>query len=81
MASSPGIRLPVRADASHVIAVIDVIARHLAAMRAELAALSAPETVHAAGAAVTPCCGASVFGLPRGDRITADPALVTCGGA
>ena len=31
-------------------------------------------------AAGTACCGRSPFELPRGHRLTLDPALVTCGG-
>jgi hypothetical protein len=31
------------------------------------------------GQYVTPCCGLTPFELPRGDRITEDPALATCG--
>lgn len=31
------------------------------------------------GAAVTPCCGRTPFELLRVDRMTHDPALVTCG--
>lgn len=27
----------------------------------------------------TPCCGRTVFELPIGDRLTSDPAKVTCG--
>jgi hypothetical protein len=41
----------------------------------------ATPTVHAGpedGSAVTPCCGRSPFELPRGDRMTYEPALVTC---
>jgi hypothetical protein len=41
------------------------------------------ETVHACppdGSRVTPCCGESPFDLPRTDRITEDPAQVTCDG-
>jgi len=30
------------------------------------------------GQALTPCCGRSPFELPRTDRITLDPNLVTC---
>lgn len=29
---------------------------------------------------VVPCCGRVVFELPTSDRITEDPALVTCTG-
>ena len=39
------------------------------------------ETVHRCpphGAYVTPCCGKTPFELPRTDRITSDPARVTC---
>lgn len=28
---------------------------------------------------LTPCCGRTPFELPRTDRMTSDPALVTCG--
>jgi hypothetical protein len=41
----------------------------------------AAETTHACpkrGSGVTPCCGRSPFELPRTDRLTLDPALVTC---
>jgi hypothetical protein len=31
------------------------------------------------GGGVMPCCGLSPFEVPRTDRITLDPALVTCG--
>lgn len=42
------------------------------------------ETVHACpipgtGAATVPCCGKTPFELPRTDRMTSDPKLVTCG--
>lgn len=30
------------------------------------------------GSGVTPCCGRTPFELPRFDRITLDPKLVTC---
>lgn len=33
------------------------------------------------GAAVTVCCGHTPFELKRTDRMTNDPALVTCPGA
>ncbi len=38
-------------------------------------------TVHATpahGEAVTPCCGASPFELPRTDQLTLNPAAITC---
>lgn len=41
------------------------------------------ETVHACPEdddALTPCCGFSPFELPRTDRLTLDPELVTCDG-
>jgi len=31
------------------------------------------------GEQVTLCCGKSPFDLPRTDRLTEDPALITCG--
>lgn len=40
------------------------------------------EVVHACppdGGQRTPCCGETPFDLPRTDRVTDDPALVTCG--
>lgn len=33
------------------------------------------------GTYTTPCCGETPFDLPRTDRITADPSLVTCAAA
>lgn len=41
-----------------------------------------PEVVHvvADGEAVTSCCGRTPFELPRTERITVDPALLTCEG-
>jgi hypothetical protein len=30
------------------------------------------------GCGVTPCCGMTPFELPRTDRMTSDPSLVTC---
>lgn len=42
---------------------------------------SVREVVHACppgDAAVTPCCGRTPFELPRSDRITLHPTLVTC---
>ena len=33
-----------------------------------------------AGESVMPCCGLTPFEVPRGDRMTGDPALVTCTG-
>jgi hypothetical protein len=30
------------------------------------------------GMLVTPCCGRTPFDLPRTDRVTVDPSLVTC---
>ncbi|MDX2954571.1 hypothetical protein [Streptomyces caniscabiei] len=39
------------------------------------------ETVHACppdGSGLTPCCGRTPFELPRTDRMTRDPAAVTC---
>jgi hypothetical protein len=30
------------------------------------------------GQGFTPCCGKTPFELPRTDRITLDPSLVTC---
>lgn len=41
------------------------------------------ETVHHCppeGFFTTPCCGKTPFELPRGDRMTLDPSLVTCTG-
>ena len=41
------------------------------------------DIVHACppdGSWVTPCCGESPFDLSHSDRITEDPALVTCDG-
>jgi hypothetical protein len=43
----------------------------------------AREVTHACpppGVYLTPCCQATPFELPRTDRITTDPALVTCAG-
>ncbi len=40
------------------------------------------EVTHACpadGSQVTPCCGRTPFDLPRTDRLTLDPRLVTCG--
>lgn len=85
MAHAPEIRLPIGADTAPVIAVIDVIVRHLAALRDELAAMNgAEETVHACpfeGERATPCCDRTPFDLPRTDRITINHSLVTCKGA
>jgi hypothetical protein len=42
-----------------------------------------PEIVHRCppkGSGVTPCCGMTPFELPRKDRITVNPKLVTCRG-
>lgn len=42
---------------------------------------AAPETVHACppdGSGLTPCCGRTPFELPRTDRISSEPAAVTC---
>ena len=42
---------------------------------------SAPETIHACppdGSGLMPCCGKTPFELPRSDRMTANPAAVTC---
>ena len=39
------------------------------------------EIVHACppdGGGLTPCCGKTPFELPRTDRMTLDPSLVTC---
>lgn len=39
------------------------------------------ETVHAAPPPrdiLTPCCQRTAFELPHGERMTLDPALVTC---
>ena len=33
-----------------------------------------------AGETRMPCCGRTPFEVPRGDRMTGDPALVTCTG-
>lgn len=44
---------------------------------------SVADTVHhcpPAGQYATPCCGETPFDLPRTDRITSDPSLVTCRG-
>jgi hypothetical protein len=44
--------------------------------------VATPEIVHACpplGPAVTTCCGRTPFDLPRTDRLTNDPAAVTCG--
>ena len=32
------------------------------------------------GSGITPCCGETPFDLPRTDRMTLDPSLVTCHG-
>jgi hypothetical protein len=40
------------------------------------------ETTHRCppdGSCAAPCCGKTPFDLPRTDRITSDPARVTCG--
>ena len=40
-------------------------------------------TVHACppdGLGLMPCCGRTPFEVPRTDRLTLDPALVTCSG-
>lgn len=40
------------------------------------------ETVHACppgSSGVMPCCGRTPFEVSRSDRMTVDPALVTCG--
>jgi hypothetical protein len=84
VAHAPEVKLPVKADPSQFIAVIDVIEKHLTALRDELAALVEPgEVVHLcpeAGGAMR-CCGLTPFDVPRSDRVTTDPQLVTCGGA
>lgn len=33
------------------------------------------------GSGIMPCCGRTPFEVPRTDRMTSDPALVTCTGA
>lgn len=41
------------------------------------------ETVHRCppkGSGIMPCCDKTPFEVPRTDRMTVDPALVTCGG-
>lgn len=43
MAYAPEIRLPVKADPSHIIGVIDVVVKHLTALREELSAMAGPE--------------------------------------
>ena len=50
-------------------------------VRAAIVALQDDEVTHACppgDAAVTPCCGRTPFELPRTDRMTLDPTLVTC---
>lgn len=45
---------------------------------------TATETTHqcpALGSGVTQCCERTPFEVPRTDRMTLDPALVTCGAA
>ena len=84
MAIAPEITLPIKTDPSQVIATIDVIVKHLTALRDELAAMSEPEpVVHASppdGERRTPCCGENPFDLPRADQITMDRKRVTCQG-
>jgi hypothetical protein len=48
-------------------------------LRFEFAAREITHQCPPDGQYVTPCCGLTPFELPRGDRITEDPALVTCG--
>lgn len=52
------------------------------ASEAQPAAVSPqPEAVHACppdGSGLTPCCGRTPFELPRTDRMSTDPAAVTC---
>ena len=43
--------------------------------------LRSGEIVHACpfdGQSFTPCCGRHIGDLPRTDRVTLDPALITC---
>jgi hypothetical protein len=54
-------------------------------LRRMAAEVQQPETqadaVHACppdGSGITPCCGRTPFELPRTDRMSADPTLVTC---
>ena len=45
-------------------------------------AVSVTPVTHASpadGNDITPCCGVTPFELPSWDRITLNPALVTCG--
>jgi hypothetical protein len=89
MATAPAVTLSVKADTSHVIAAVDVIVKHLAALRDELAELERDgdpgpfSAIHAwppESGAPMPCCGRVPSGL-YGDRCSQDPSLVTCGGA
>lgn len=81
MAGASPFRLPIEADPEPFIAMIDVIVKHLTALRDELAG---PEpVVHACpfdGEQVTPCCHRTPFDLSRGDKIATDHKLVTCKG-
>lgn len=59
----------------------DKVARHPRGDVDAVVSAAVGETTHACpadGAAVTPCCGRSPFELPMTDRMTLDPALVTC---
>ena len=76
------VSLQVQLDA--VAACIREIDRALVASgEARLRAATQPEIIHLCppdgNGGLMPCCGLTPFEVPRTDRMTLDPALVTCG--
>lgn len=66
---------PTEADLRHALAVLDRFHGR------DTDGPAVPETVHACppdGSGLTPCCGRTPFELPRTDRISSEPAAVTC---
>ncbi|MBP5913210.1 hypothetical protein F3K34_13305 [Streptomyces sp. LBUM 1486] len=66
---------PTEADLHHALAVLDRFHGR------DTTAPADSETVHACppdGSGLTPCCGRTPFELPRTDRISSEPAAITC---